>query len=395
MLDVPLAFQPEVGSVCAPPVDSLARFLTPPSLASFPVFNASWTQVHPAWKFYTYESYTDSRGTDRLYSYGQPSSIADWAAAGALVTFAQYRALYEGYGSGAWTWYGAIVKWKTQSPAPTLRGCLYDSYLATNGGWLGVRAGTGAGDAGPLHIFLHQGNASVGISNLRSVSGVPGEGLVTVVGAWDVSTGAQVLADIVQPLPSSPVPAGGLVFFPRVLTWPPAAAEGAVLLWRLELRNASSSDTAPLSRSEYWLSNLDLDTPAAPARSQNFSTLGALRRGQRVAVGANVSSAQVAPDGSLLVRIALTAPAAADAVAFAIEVTLRDATTAVLAATGARDDRVLPAMPSAGLISLLPGETVEVLITASAREAGWGKPAAPRVAVSGWNVVGVDVPVLV
>ena len=186
MLDVPLAFQPEVGSVCAPPVDSLARFLTPPALASFPVFNASWTQVHPAWKFYTYESYTDSRGTDRLYSYGQPSSIADWAAAGALVTFAQYRALYEGYGSGAWTWYGAIVKWKTQSPAPTLRGCLYDSYLATNGGWLGVRAGTGAGDAGPLHIFLHQGNASVGISNLRSVSGVPGEGLETVVGAWDV-----------------------------------------------------------------------------------------------------------------------------------------------------------------------------------------------------------------
>ena len=58
--------------------------------------------------------------------------------------FRQYQALFEGYTSGMWTWYSAVVMWKTASPWPALRGALYDSYLATTGGLWGVRAGKAA-----------------------------------------------------------------------------------------------------------------------------------------------------------------------------------------------------------------------------------------------------------
>ena len=51
------------------------------------------------------------------------------------------QALFEGYVAGAWPLYSTVIKWKTNSPWPALRGCLYDSYLAVNGAYWGVRAG--------------------------------------------------------------------------------------------------------------------------------------------------------------------------------------------------------------------------------------------------------------
>ena len=55
-----------------------------------------------------------------------------------LVQYEQYRALFEGYLAHQWSYYAAVLLWKSQSPWPALRGGLYDPYLETNGGYWGA-----------------------------------------------------------------------------------------------------------------------------------------------------------------------------------------------------------------------------------------------------------------
>ena len=50
----------------------------------------------------------------------------------------RYQALYEGFRHHAFSYYSAVIFWKSQSPWPALRGAFYDSYLDTTGGFWGV-----------------------------------------------------------------------------------------------------------------------------------------------------------------------------------------------------------------------------------------------------------------
>ena len=47
-----------------------------------------------------------------------------------------------------------MLFWKTQSPWPSFRGYMYDSYLETNGGFWGLVAATEGGKHGSLHVQL-------------------------------------------------------------------------------------------------------------------------------------------------------------------------------------------------------------------------------------------------
>ena len=413
MLDVKMGFQPEIGSVCAPPMDSLARFFSQNALAAFPVFNASYDGIHPAWRAHAYESFVDADHTDRVYAHGPIPTTEDWVAAATLVTFRQYQAMFEGYTAASWTRYSAIIKWKTQSPWPGLRGCLYDSYLAVNGAFWGVRAGTGASDdpLTRLHVQMRQGDGAILVVSARSLGHVEGP-LYATAYTYDVSTGLSLVLPLTQQVaaPGGSIAPGAVVVLPLHVSWPNASQPGTVVLWRLVLTTMPPDPGAlppvsPLSRSEYWLSNLDADTPTR--RPQNYTALAALRRNPNLAVkiAVNVTNVTLAPNGRLRFVVALTSPAGAPSLALGVEICLRDAAASVRAATGFVDDRVLPSDVSDGVFSIVPGETHEVVVSADAPStgpqslvalgphgavAGWGMP---YIRMTGWNVAAVDVPV--
>ena len=362
---VPIAFQPELGSSACHEYESLARFLSPGALAAYPPVNASYDSpgVHPSWRYHNYLPFTDAGGWDHVYAYGAPRNTSEYAARAQLAQFVQYRALFEGFQRAQWIYYGAVIMWKSQTPWPAFRGALYDPYLATSGGFWGVRAATRGG--APLRVSLTYGNYSVAIVN-AGLDALDLAGCELAVTAWDVATGGVVAPPSPLRLTGAPLAPGGVLNPPLTLAWPAGVAPGSTtLLYRLSL--AAPGGAAELAHSDYWLANLSPD-PAVP---QDFASLGALRdAGPRVALTA-AAAGGVGADGVLRVNVSLAAPPTAPGVALGVTVTLRDPAHPARAATGAVDDRVLPAWASHGYVCLVPGETLVVRI-----EADWaGRPA--------------------
>jgi mannosylglycoprotein endo-beta-mannosidase len=382
---VPIAFQPELGSSACHEYASLARFLSPGALAAFPPANASYADpgVHPAWRYHAYLPFTDDGGWDHVYAYGAPRNTSEYAARAQLAQFVQNRALFEGFAQAQWRWYGAVVMWKSQSPWPSFRGALYDPYLATSGGYWGVRAATGGGGA-PLRVSLNYATYTVVVVN-TGLDALDLTGCTLTYAGYDVATGGVVVAGPLVRLAAGPLAPGGVLTPALTLAWPPSLAPGATtLLYRLAL---AGSDGAPAAGGDYWLSNLFASGP------QDFASLGALRDAGPPVALAVAAAGGVGADGVLRVNVTLAAPADAPGVALGVTVTLRDPAHPARAATGAVDDRVLPAWASHGYACLVPGETLVVRV-----EADWhGRPApAPgdlRVAVAGFTARATDVAV--
>lgn len=116
--DCPISFQPETGSASTPVYRSLRRFLSASALAAFPAYLSR--EVHPAWQYHKYLPYTSTtaagRSYDHIYAYGEPNSTAEYAQQAQLVQFEQNRALFEGYRLHQWSYYTAVLMWKSQSP---------------------------------------------------------------------------------------------------------------------------------------------------------------------------------------------------------------------------------------------------------------------------------------
>jgi mannosylglycoprotein endo-beta-mannosidase len=164
--DVPISYQPEVGSVSTPVFRSLQRFLPPSSLASEAMPNYLSSRVDDMWNYHKYIPYTTENAYDHIYAYDpsiKPSvaemggtlltsketgsggegvvlTVQEYCDRAQLVQFQQYRALFEGYLLYQWKYYAAMIMWKSQSPWPALRGALYDYFLDYTGGFYGVKA---------------------------------------------------------------------------------------------------------------------------------------------------------------------------------------------------------------------------------------------------------------
>ena len=379
---LPIAVQPEIGSVAHPTLPSLSRFLSAAAREALPPAGATSSEgLHPAWVSHKWIPMTDGLGVDHAYALMPPGAAvtaADYSFAAQLAQFAQYQALFEGFSDAAWAWYSAVIMWKSAAPWPSFRGALYDFYLAQSGGLFGARAALAA----PLHAQLNRQNASLALIN-RGALAVGGARVW--VEAFDVETGA--------PLPLAPpinasapaLPPRATLHLPITLAPPPSARENATLLWRLTAVGGGLS-----SATEYLLSTLSPNAAKAP---QNFSALARLRWARaRVALKVAASCA-VAPGGGggdLTVTVSISLPAGAGAVAVGVLATLHDGEAAVTAATGFVDDRVLPQWPNDGLFAVVPGEARGVRVAARGAHAHSG---ALRAVVEGWNVEEVSVPV--
>ena len=359
-----VAFQPEIGSSATPEFESLARFLSPSVREAMPGPRGLQGRAGAVWGFHAFEGWGDDVGGNQLFQFaplgaGAVAGEGGWDAreyswAGALAQHQQYQALFEGFQEYMWVYYSAVLVWKSAGPWPGLRGALYDHYLAPSGGFYGARAALGGP---PLHVQLSrrwtQGGASVSLVN----RGLQAVGPLTVTAqAYDLSTGRLLQASH-WGVPSFPANAAQQVQG-SALAWPAGAEANATLLWRLGVTGGSSS--------EYLLSTLGNSATAQPS---NFSQLVALRAsGQRLPLALARARATL-PSAAAGVTVAveglgLAGGAGAGGVGLAVRCHLQDPATAVTAGTGFVDERVLPCFASGGFFALVPGQTVNLTLSA-------------------------------
>ena len=169
-----IGFQAEIGSVSHPELESLKRFLSSDALISFPRCGVtSCSQVDQEWNYLRWLSFTEEvSGLDRICQFQYPpvndidtlmDSIEDYSWAAQFAQYNQYNSLVQGYSHRIFDWHSAFYIWKTSSPSPTLRGSLYDWYMATNGGYWGAHAGLSGG--GPIRLIFNRRDWTLHVVN--------------------------------------------------------------------------------------------------------------------------------------------------------------------------------------------------------------------------------------
>jgi mannosylglycoprotein endo-beta-mannosidase len=374
-----IGFQPELGSISNPVYESMARFLTTPTLEDIPRENAtSGDIVNSVWQYHTYLPFTDSSGADFLYAYGAPANASEYALNSQLVQLRQFKGLYEGFQHAMFVYYGTYIMWKTQSPWPSFRGFLYDSYLAQTGGFYGVRQATGG--SYPYHISLNQYNSTISVLN-KGLYDLK-ESLVAVVSVYDVASGQELGTRVTQYVPTG-ISSGQVIQLPQGVQWPSAASMSDVLLFRLTLMSLNAS--VVFKTNDYWLNTLNASA------YNDFRLLGTLRHSARVPVVATlISSAVRNVSGTTVLDISMNVslPVSTSAVAVAVHLSLHDLANPVTAATGFVDTRVLPSSYSDNYFSLVPGES-RIIECSVMYLSGSMIPTSPQfeMHIAGFNVV--------
>lgn len=383
-IDLPIAFQPEIGSASSPEYESVCRFFTEEVREDFPDPNAQYNQVNTNWYFHKYIPFTNAENIDTLYAYGTPVNASEYAFRAALAQYRQYQSLYEGFREYMFLYYGAIILWKSNSPWPAFRGALYDSYLSMTGSLYGIRAATGGngntGNTYPmLHIQLNPLSNTVTILNRGIINiTVP---LLATVQAYDISTGKALYNPPWQGTIPNGIGGNTVTHFSnQPLVWPNVSSSSSstsssstppVVLFRLSVASSVNSSTV-LTSNDYWLSNLQPNYNKYP---QNYTRLHSLRtNGPFVPLQISTPVLTLLPQkigDPYRVNVTIGTDITAPSVAFAIRVSLRTNNPGdwVPGAGGStdpcHDDRILPQWISPNnLFSLVPGEirTISIVI---------------------------------
>ena len=151
-------FNPEMGSVGSPEVESFRKFMSEKDLAKFPRKGRGAS--------YTWAYHRDLGYGDHLERYGEVKSIEDYCQHAQVVNYDQYRGFMEGWASHMWDWYTGVLIWKTQNPWTALRGQMYDWYLDVNASLYGTRKG-----CEPLHPYYNIISKKVGLLNTSLAEG--------------------------------------------------------------------------------------------------------------------------------------------------------------------------------------------------------------------------------
>jgi mannosylglycoprotein endo-beta-mannosidase len=144
-------FNPELGSVGLPNVETMRKIMDEKDLQQLPEKN----HENEVWSYHKYIGYDNF-----IDQYGKAKGIEDFCKKAQLVNYEQYRALQEGFNAGMWTTYSGMLVWKNQNPWTSLRGQFYDVFLDQNGGFYGYRHG-----AKLLHLQLNLNDSTVCLVN--------------------------------------------------------------------------------------------------------------------------------------------------------------------------------------------------------------------------------------
>lgn len=358
-----IGFQTEVGSVSHPELESLTRFLSPEALISYPncgEANYLGESVHEEWGYYKYIPFTEksTSGVDHICQFAYPpngndssntifkhrmESIDDYTWAAQFAQYLQYKTLFEGYTYRMWEWYSAVFLWKVSSPAPTFRGALYDTYLATNGGYWGARAGLAGGDQ--VRVVLNLQDWTVHVINALPIA------ISSVSVKWSAfSLNCILLNGGEIPIPDDSIIHGDSVaHLEGSLPWVGLDKSTLtknevqdVVIYRLEISYVDDLGTTGKATNSYYLTD-----PSIKATQSRYALLGALRR-EMPPISLDVSCTMDA-------GINCTLQNKVDVVSVMIRLQLvRD--TSHSPGIISMDGRILPALFSDNYITLLPGE---------------------------------------
>ena len=145
-------FNPEMGSVGSPEIESFKKFMDKKDMDEFPINGRARNGV---WRYHRDLGYGN-----HLERYGEVKSIEDYCKHAQVVNYDQYRSFMEGWASHIWDWYTGILIWKTQNPWTSLRGQMYDWYLDVNASLYGTRKG-----CEPIHPFFNRATQHVELLN--------------------------------------------------------------------------------------------------------------------------------------------------------------------------------------------------------------------------------------
>jgi exo-1,4-beta-D-glucosaminidase len=265
--------------------------------------------------------------------YGAPSGLDDYVWKAQLACYEAERAMFEAYGRRKYRATG-VIQWMLNNAWPSLIWHLWDHALRTAGGYFGTKKA-----CEPLHIQYDAGEESVSI-----VSDLPETTpeLTARVRLVDLE-----LCERYRHETRIVVPADGVLM---LCTLPDRASFGRTHFLVLELERA---DGATLSRNFYWLSTerdvVDHERAnwyMAPLTSfADYQALASLPAAElRLERGSTESSAP------LSVRLCNSGTA----LAFFTRLRLLDS----------KGDDVLPACFSDNYVSLLPGESIDLSISA-------------------------------
>ncbi|GGG32308.1 hypothetical protein GCM10011344_36540 [Dokdonia pacifica] len=158
------SFNPEIGSLGIPTVESIQRMIRAENLTSVPEEYAVFKKTgknHPivneSWKQLKYSQYMIDHNvpkpSDQIYTYGTPKDIEAYCERAQLVNHLHYKELWEGYLLHMKEWYTGLIIWKSQGCWTGVRAKLYDWFLEQNGGFWGVKTA-----CEPIHVQLNLEN---------------------------------------------------------------------------------------------------------------------------------------------------------------------------------------------------------------------------------------------
>jgi len=325
-------FAVEVGTPSFPTLESWERAI--PASERWPISDTwayhDWHQTGNG----AVKSFTDAMDRE----FGKPGSLPDFERKAQMLEYESYRAIFEGMNAGLWTENSGRMLWMTQPAWPSSAWQILSSDYDTHGAFYGMKKASE-----PVHVQMNLPDHKVILVNNRmtALSGV------TVRASVQALDGRQLAAqeaklDLV----------GGKVGDAFTLDLAPLMTAGPVLV-RLEALDTSGTR---LSDNFYWQAASDEALQALSAMAQVPLT----------------ASAQASSDGDeTKIEVSLSNPGKTAAIQ--TKLTLFDA----------RGKQVLPAYFSDNYVSLLPGETRSVTITAPKEAAG----NSPSVKLRGWNVV--------
>ncbi len=335
-------FNSEIGSVGVGDYESLVRFIPKKNLIP-PKYNPDVQFKEVVDSVWTYHTYTGVGYEGHLVPYGEPTDIKDFAMKAQLVNYDQYRALMEGFSAHMWDWYTGVIIWKTQNPWTSMRGQMYDYYLDPNAALYGLRTG-----GQPVHIMANPSTKMVMVVN----NGFEQQNdLMARISAYDMDGNETFIDQSFVYMEGTS--AKNIRSVARAVE-PIFKEQGGFLA--LELLD---SDQQQLSRNIYWFPN------------ENGEYLG-LKNMKKADL--RVSTKHIG-DGKM--EVTLNNPKE-NTIAFFNRLALIDSKT---------KERILPAFYDDNYLSVLPGETVKVIIEYIAQ-----KNVKPAVEIYGWNVDRKEIP---
>jgi len=328
-------FMVESGSASLPPLSSLTKFI--PKLGevapgpTFPL-DATWAH-HGANKYY--EPY--DAAVRRLY--GQPATVGDYVWQGHLATADQHRAMFEAVNHRLWDITSGFTQWKINSAWPDVQWQIFDWFLKPMVSYYFIKRANE-----PVHIQL-------GLS----------EPTVTVVNhSLEARSGLRVRARVLDPamrvlFEKQATVEAAADAYREVFELPQLPEPPPVYFVRLDL---SDSGGKPVSDNLYWF----------PAKKGG--SMQALRSLPPVKLQATCKLEDRGAEK--VARVSVSNPTSQ--LAFFVQLALTQ---------GRGGAEILPVLWNDNYLSLLPGESRELVTTFAAKDATNGQA---TLEVGGWNV---------